>query len=79
LIHHQTGLKADIYTLGRDELNLWGLDNCKKYTVRDDELWLALIEHVILRKLDYYREGKSEKYLRDISGLLNLCEHPGLF
>ena len=28
------------------------------------------MEYVILRKLDYYREGKSEKHLRDISGML---------
>jgi hypothetical protein len=70
LIHHGTGFKADMYTSGRDELNHWGLRNRKLLEYEADELWLAPIEYVILRKLDYYREGKSEKHLRDISGML---------
>ena len=41
LIHHETGFKADIYTLGRDELNHWGLNNRKLIKIEDDELWLA--------------------------------------
>jgi len=28
------------------------------------------VEYVILRKLEYYREGESEKHLRDISSIL---------
>lgn len=27
---------------------------------------------VILKKLEYYREGKSEKHLRDIAGVLKI-------
>jgi hypothetical protein len=72
LIDHQTGFKADIYTSGRDELNHWGLDNRKLLKTEDDELWLAPIVYVILRKLEYYREGKSEKHLRDIAGILTV-------
>jgi hypothetical protein len=39
--------------------------------------WLARAgrpppEYVILRKLDYFREGKSEKHLRDIRGMLDI-------
>ena len=33
---------------------------------------LAPVEYVILRKLEYYREGGSEKHLQDISGMLVL-------
>jgi hypothetical protein len=72
LIHHETGFKADIYTLGRDELNHWGLNNRKLIKIEGDELWLAPINYVILRKLEYYREGKSEKHLRDIAGILSI-------
>jgi hypothetical protein len=72
LIHHDTGFKADIYTAGRDELNHWGLKNRKQIQVNDDDLWLASIEYVILRKLQYYREGKSEKHLRDIAGMISV-------
>ena len=72
LIHHETGFKADIYTLGRDKLNHWGLDNRKLIKIEGDELWLAPVEYVILRKLEYYREGQSEKHLRDIAGILSI-------
>ena len=72
LIHHETGFKADIYAAGRDELNHWGLNNRKQIQIDDDELWLASIEYVILRKLEYYQEGKSEKHLRDIAGILSV-------
>jgi hypothetical protein len=57
VIHYETGFKADIFTLGRDELNHWDLNNRKFIKIEDDELWLAPIDYVILRKLEYYREG----------------------
>jgi len=70
LIHHETAFKADIYAAGRDELHQWGLKNRKRVDVEGEKFWLAPIEYVILRKLEYYREGKSEKHLRDISSIL---------
>jgi hypothetical protein len=75
LIHHETGFKADIYTLGRDRLNQWGLKNRKLIKIEGDELWLAPVEYVILRKLEYYREGQSEKHIRDIAGILSISPH----
>ena len=33
---------------------------------------VAPIEYVILRKLEYFREGKSEKHVRDIRGMLEV-------
>jgi len=72
LIHHETGFKADIYASGRDELHHWGLKNRKPVDVDGEKFGLAPIEYVILRKLEYYREGESEKHLRDISSVLDL-------
>ena len=71
LIHHATGFKADIYASGKDDLHHWGLKNRRAVDVEGEKFWLAPIEYVILRKLEYYREGESEKHLRDISGILN--------
>jgi hypothetical protein len=70
LIHHATGFKADIYASGRDELHTWGMKNRNMVDVAEEKFWLAPIEYVILRKLEYYREGESEKHLRDISSIL---------
>jgi hypothetical protein len=75
LIHHATGFKADIYASGRDELHHWGLKNRKPVDVEDEKFWLAPIEYVILRKLEYYREGESEKHMRDISSMLEFSSN----
>lgn len=70
LIHHKTGFKADIYTLGNDELHLWAIENRIKIEMDGEVFWLASPEYVIIRKLEYFREGGSEKHLKDISGIL---------
>ena len=72
LIHHSSGFKADIYASGREELHSWGLKNRKQVDVEGEKFWLAPVEYVIIRKLEYFREGKSEKHLRDIAGILTL-------
>ena len=39
--------------------------------VEGDPLVVAQPEYVIVRKLEYYREGGSEKHLRDIRSMLD--------
>lgn len=70
LIHHNSGFKADIYTAGLDELHAWGLSVRKSFDVDGEIFWVAPPEYVILRKLEFYREGHSEKHLRDIAFML---------
>ena len=74
LIHHETGFKADIYTYGKDSLHKWALENRKKIEFEGEEYWVAPVEYVILRKLEYYKEGKSQKHLRDIAGMIELSQ-----
>jgi hypothetical protein len=70
VIHSQSGLKADFYTTGRDELDAWAFRNARKYDFEKIVVRLAPPEYVILRKLEYFREGGSEKHLRDIRAML---------
>jgi len=72
LIHHETGTKADIYLAGEDELHRWALSHRKQITVEGDRVWVAPPEYVIIRKLQYHREGGSEKHLKDIAGMVTL-------
>lgn len=72
LIHHETGFRADVYLAGKDPLHHWGLANRKSVQVEDPAVWVAPVECVILRKLEYYREGQSEKHLKDIAGVLEV-------
>lgn len=70
LIHHRSGFKADIYLRGEDPLHVWGLARARIVSLGQDVLSLAPPEYVILRKLQFYREGRSAKHLRDIRRML---------
>jgi hypothetical protein len=72
IIHHKTGFKADIYLVGQDKIHLWGLERRKPVDLFGETFWLAPIEYVILKKLEYFREGGSEKHLRDILGMMTV-------
>lgn len=71
VIHHDTGHKADFYICGDDPLQAWALERRRKTPISTDScIWLAPPEYVIVLKLEYYREGGSEKHLQDIRGML---------
>jgi hypothetical protein len=70
LIHHETGFKADIYPCSRDALHIWGLANIRSVQMEGDIIHLAPPEYVIVRKLQFFREGGSQKHLRDIHRML---------
>src|SRR5262245_9499689 len=72
LIHHATGFKADFYPAGRDELNAWGLRLKRQIQFEGEPLSIAPPEYVIVRKLEYFREGGSERHLRDIRSMLSI-------
>ena len=69
LIHHETGFKADVY-LAFDELHRWALSHRRAIELDGMTMQVAPPEYVILRKLEYFREGSSEKHLRDIRSIL---------
>jgi len=70
IIHRETGFKGDCYLMGDDKLHLWGISRRKELEIEGEPVWVAPPEYVIVRKLEYYREGKSEKHLKDIASIL---------
>jgi len=72
LIHHDTGFKADIYLRAGDKLSQWAIQNVRKVDLEGHDVWIAPPEYVILGKLEFYREGGSEKHLRDIRSILKV-------
>lgn len=72
LIHHQTGFKADIYLASRDPLHQWALAERRDIALDGGRVSVAPPEYVIVRKLEYYREGGSEKHLTDIAAMLRV-------
>lgn len=70
IIHHDSGYKADVYLLGRDTLHAWAFARRRRIAVGTSELSVAPPEYVIVRKLEFFREGGSTKHLDDIVGVL---------
>jgi len=70
LIHHETGFKADVYMSGKDELHTWAIAHAIEGDIDGDKVVFAPPEYVIVRKLQFFREGGSCKHLRDISRML---------
>ena len=70
LIHHASQFKADIYVAASDPLHAWALANRRRIALGGFGAWIAPPEYVILRKLEYFREGGSDKHLRDIRFIL---------
>jgi hypothetical protein len=70
LIHHASQFKADIYLAARDPLHAWALKHRRRISLEDGGAWIAPPEYVILRKLEYLREGAQDKHVRDIRFIL---------
>lgn len=71
IIHHDSGFKADIYPVCKDDLHKWAMAKRRELTLGKHSVWVAPPEYVIVRKLDYYREGQSQKHLIDIRKMLD--------
>ena len=72
LINLTSGFKADIYITGTDKLHRWAVDNRKEAKVGRQVIFIAPPEYVIIRKLEYYREGRSDKHLEDIRNMIQI-------
>lgn len=72
VIHRDTALRADIYLVGDDSLHRWALDRCQRIAFGSIQIWVAPMEYVILRKLQYYRDSRSDRHLRDIAMMLRI-------
>ena len=71
LIHHESGYKADIYLAASEPLHAWALPLRRRITWGETlQIWVAPPEYVVLRKLQFYREGGSTKHPADIRAIL---------
>jgi hypothetical protein len=77
LIHSPSGLKVDFIVPEPTLFNRSRFTRAKPLEIgQSSQAFFASKEDVILKKMDYYRLGGSEKHLRDITGIiaLNLAE-----
>jgi hypothetical protein len=69
VIDNDTMFKADVYLATGDALEKWAFRHRRQLAVDGVPVWLAPPEYVIVQKLEFLREGGSEKHIRDIRGM----------
>jgi len=73
IIHYGSGLKIDVIIPDQSDFNRSRLARGVRLPGSPDfEVWFASLEDVIIKKLEYYRIGGSEKHIRDITGALKV-------
>ena len=71
IIHHHSALRADCYLPGKSELSLWELQHRQQIETPYGSFWFSPPAAVIVHKLLFFREGRSEKHLDDIRAILS--------
>ena len=73
LIHPASGLKVDFMVFAATEFNQSRMSRGRELPALEDRsVRFASPEDVILMKLKYFKEGGSQKHLRDIRGVLEV-------
>jgi hypothetical protein len=74
IIHLESMLKADVYLCGNDPLHHWALARPVRIQLADLTVSFAPPEYVMLRKMEFFQEGGSEKHLRDIANIMETSD-----
>ena len=75
VIHPASGMKIDIIIRKKTPFNDSRFSRVRSIKTGENfETNFAAPEDIILMKMQYYRDGGSEKHLRDISGILKISD-----
>jgi hypothetical protein len=73
IIHFESGIKIDVFIPDESEFSRTQLGRGVQTRLGSGfEVRFAAPEDVILKKLEYFKEGGSEKHIRDIAGVLKV-------
>lgn len=73
IIHPASGLKVDVIIRKDTPFDRSRFSRARRLRPAEEyEADFAAPEDVILKKMEYYKEGGSEKHLRDITGILRI-------
>jgi len=73
IIHPASGLKIDVIIPKKDAFDNSRFQRIKRICPAEDiKASFSSPEDVIIMKMKYYKEGESEKHLRDITGILKI-------
>lgn len=72
IIHPDSGFKVDVIVPSDTPFDRSRFSRKQRGHADQTHAFFASPEDVILKKMQYYREGGSEKHIRDITGILKL-------
>jgi len=73
IIHPASGLKVDVILKKNSPFDNSRFSRARRiHPAESYEASFAAPEDVIIKKMEYYKEGASEKHLRDITGILRI-------
>ena len=73
VIHSGSGTKIDFMIARKDAWGRMQLSRRQKvHALPERDAYFARPEDIIIEKMEYYRQGGSEKHLRDITGVLKI-------
>jgi hypothetical protein len=73
VLHPRSGLKIDFMVAGPSEFDERRFSRSRRLQIGPSSAAeFAAPEDVVIKKLEYYREGESEKHLRDIAGVVRV-------
>lgn len=72
IIHLTSGLKIDVMIKKKTFFDNSRFSRIKRLRLEEREVNFAAPEDVILKKMEYYKMGGSEKHLRDITGIFKI-------
>jgi hypothetical protein len=73
IIHPSSGLKIDVIIPGNTAYERQRFDRAKRISMAPDfSPMFSSPDDVILKKLEFYKIGESDKHLRDIAGVLKI-------
>src|ERR1700686_3075899 len=73
ILHPASGLKIDVIVPADNEFNRSRFSRRQRMRGGADfDIWLSSAEDVILKKMEFFKEGESEKHVRDIHGVLKM-------
>ena len=72
IIHIPSGLKADCYPSRNHRFLEWAIRHRRRRRLANCGAWFAPPEYVILWKLEFFRESREGKHVRDIRGILSV-------
>ena len=73
ILHPRSGLKIDLMVASSSEFDESRFRRSRKLPIGpSSEAMFASPEDVIIKKLEYFRQGESDKHLRDIAGVVKV-------